>query len=172
MNTKIAKIVVGTAVFAASAGLASSAQAQVPNPTENVEKPIRIKIGTLIPFDDLGENLFTVGASYDFGKSASATPTVYSAYLDAGFGGSDNRIIGLGGSFRYYFTPVLAVTRFYGGAGLGAYFTDLGGETDTRFGGKVFLGAEFNQGFFGEVDVTFPGLDKQTGLGLSAGYRF
>lgn len=172
MKTKVVKFVVGMAAAAVFTGLAPAAQAQVPAPTEVVEKPIRIKIGTLIPFDDLGENLFTVGASYDFGKSASSTPTVYSAYLDAGFGGNDSRIVGLGGSFRYYFTPVLAVTRFYGGAGVGAYFTDLGGETDTRFGGKVFLGAEFNQGFFGEVDVTFPGLEKQTALGLSGGFRF
>jgi hypothetical protein len=173
MNCRLLKALVGgAAVAGCGVVFAPSAQAQVPSPVSPVEKPIRVKIGTLIPTDDKGDATLYLGGSYDFGKSSSSHPTVYSAYLDAAFKDSDNRLVGLGASFRSYLTPPLVVTRFYAGAGIGAYFSKFGNDDDTRFGGKVFAGAEFNQGFFGEADFTLPGISEQTGVGLSLGYRF
>lgn len=111
MNRKLLKFLyAGIGTCAVAFVVAPSAQAQAP--TTPVEDPIRIKTGTLLPLDDAGDNLFYLGGAYDFGKSSSVIPTVYSLDRDAGFKDKNSRLIGLDASFRYYFTPILVVTRF------------------------------------------------------------
>jgi len=157
--------------------------------TQKVVKPFRIKLGAFFPSDGdardaLGDVWFSYGVSYDVFKTKATNPLIVSAYLDGyNKSKSGNRInmVSIGPAVRYYFNPVVeAPTRFYGGAGLGAYFLNLkasDGESEnkTKFGGKIFGGLEFGPGFFGEIDYTFiskiedfnPG-----GFDLQIGYRF
>lgn len=51
-----------------------------------------------------------------------------------------------------YSKGLVSGTRVYGGAGIGPYFGEV-----TRFGGKIFVGADFTSRLSGEVDVHFAG---------------
>jgi len=168
------KAVVTSAVAAILGGVfIGSAQAQDSDKgTLKVEKPIRIKIGGFFPSEGDSDTLFHAGIAYDIAKTKATNPLVYGAFLDY-YGKDGNSLFGLGGTIRGYFTPAVAMTRFYGGVGLGAYFADSdGGGNETNFGGKLFAGVELNQGFFGEVDYVYPGTNRAAGIGASVGYRF
>jgi len=172
----------------APAPQATTTQA-VTETTAKVMKPFRIKLGAFFPTDGdakdaLGDAFFSYGVSYDIFKTKATNPLIVSAYLDgynASKSGNRINMISIGPAARYYFNPVVeAPTRFYAGAGLGAYFLNLkadngDSENKTKFGGKVFGGLEFGPGFFGEVDYTWisevedfnPG-----GFDVQIGYRF
>jgi hypothetical protein len=173
MKTQVIKsLLAGAAVVVASVGLTSGAHAQSDKSTVRVEKPIRVKLGAYFTMGDNSDTLFSAGASYDFGKTKATNPLVYSAYADY-YTKDGSSLWGLGGSVRGYFTPAVSATRVYGGLGLGAYIFDPdGGSTKTNFGGKLFAGVEFNQGFFGEIDYTYPGDSDADGIGASIGFRF
>jgi hypothetical protein len=186
LNSLLTVLVVGLSI-----GLSLPVHAQTSSPKNipiaKVQKPFRIKLGVQFAADDfVGSTLFNYGVSYDFLKTNMANPVTVGVYLDGATNsrkkdGVDRRLsyVGIGPSARYFFTPVTASSRIYGGLGVGAYFTnaEVAGESEnkTLFGGKVLAGIESGQGIFGELDYTFiskiigvePG-----GFNLSIGYRF
>jgi hypothetical protein len=194
MKVSFKTLLAGALVAGISTGLATTASAQTKagttaDETVKVLKPFRIKVGAFFPTDGdakdaLGSTFISYGVSYDFLKTQAANPLIISAYVDGyNKSKSGNRLnsIGVGPELRYYFNPVVATpTRFYAGAGIGAYFlnakADNGdSENKTKFGGKVFGGLEFGPGFFGEVDYTFISKVEDfnpSGIDLQVGYRF
>ena len=171
------------------------APAQAPTvanvPLAKVAKPFRVKLGAFLPSngdvkDAVGSTLFGYGVSYDFLKTNLNNPVTIGAYIDGATGSKSHdgikarlSYIGVGPMARYYFTPVVAPIRFYGGAGLGAYFVNAkaGGDSrnKTELGGKLLAGVESGQGIFGELDYTFISkFDdvKPSGINLAVGYRF
>ena len=185
------------------AGITVAAHAQAPTvPTAKATKPIAIKLGVILPSGDakdiFGSAAFYVGATYDLGKTKMESPVLYGPYIDAAFGSKSQSIgsvsvkgegsfVGVGGQARYLFTPPTSAVHFYGGAGLGVYFDHVKGrisvageggsesKNKTTLGGKVFVGAEFAQGFLGELMYHFPGSVEGVNLntfGLAVGYRF
>jgi hypothetical protein len=181
------------AVIGLGMGLTASAHAQATassTPTGKLQKPWRLKIGAFFPTDgdvkdSLGNTFFSYGVSYDFVKTQVETPITLGVYVDGATKSKDGgrlSYVGLGPSARYFFTPVVAPVRFYGGAGLGPYFVTVkagDSKNKTAFGGKLLAGVESNQGIFGELDYTFissvsvGGDDvKPSGFNLSVGYRF
>lgn len=204
MNS-VKRMVAALAVAGLGGVLANSAHAQTP--TNRVQKPFRIQLGAYFPTDSnvkdaVGSTMFQYGLSYDFAKTQATNPVTFNAYIDGALRTGDETIggqnfdteftlTGFGVGLRSYFTPATAGTRLYGGAGIGAYsarvkasrtennVTVSASESSTKFGGKLLVGGEINQGFLAELSYTF--VDKvslggenynPSGVGLTIGYRF
>lgn len=73
------------------------------------------------------------------------------AIVSANFGGITT-LVPLTIDQVYYAPERTGSVRFYGGAGIGPYFGEV-----TRFGGKLFVGANFTRHLSGEVGVHFAG---------------
>jgi hypothetical protein len=173
-----------------STGLATAASAQAPTanvPTQEAAKPFAVKLGVAFPSDGdakdaVGSTWFTFGLNYDIGKTKTTAPVVYGAYLDGTFAsknGNDVSAFGLGPEARYYFGAPTMPVSFYAGAGIGVYLLHASGngasQTNTRFGGKLLAGAEFKQGFLGELAYNWTGNVHSLTLNnfaLLVGYRF
>jgi hypothetical protein len=194
------KLIATLALAGLGAFSATAANAQGTE-TTGVVKPISIKLGGNFISDGdtrkaIGNPLVNIGVTYDFGKTVSANPLIYSAYLDYFIprskktDGVDARgeAIALGGQVRYLIVPPGAGSFVpYGGVGLGIYNArvraEAGGDTfsknTTGVGGKLFLGAELASGILGEIDYNFipkinvpGGSAKFSGFGARIGYRF
>jgi hypothetical protein len=192
------------AALLGAAALAPAAHAQTD--TMKVERPFRIKVGGYFPNDgdvkdSFGKNFVTAGLAYDFAKTKATTPVIFSGYFDYVFEKSrtENNVegklsnFGVGVAARFLFTPPTAPTgQPYAELGLGYYnvMAKLRGtvngvnidedENTGRFGGKVALGYQLNNGLFGEFEYTL--IDKvrllgsdnfdPSGFKASIGYRF
>jgi hypothetical protein len=196
MKVSFKTLFAGVLVAGVGAGLASSASAQTPTvsanvPTQKAVKPFTVKLGAVFPTDGdvkngVGSTWFGFGLNYDIGKTKTESPLVYSAYFDGTFASKSKEghtneasAYGIGPAARYYFGAPTQPVNFYAGAGIGAYFLKSKGldfsQTTTRFGGKLFAGGEFKQGFLGEIAYTFPGNVHGSTLNnfaLLVGYRF
>ena len=181
----------------ALSALALPAMAQG-NDVKAVVKPIRVLAGIFNANKGSEKVGVNVGVSYDFMKSTSSMPAIYSVYVDynerddVSFGSTEGsqgerqgRDIDLGVERKLSRTGIGVAARFltssaddaahaYYGAGIGSYSVKFRG-TDSKIGGKIFGGYELNNGWFGELDYTLipkiNGIDV-SGLGLRAGYRF
>jgi hypothetical protein len=190
MKVSFKTLLAGALMAGIGTGLATTASAQAPTanvPTQQAAKPFAVKLGVNFPTDGdvkdaVGSTWFGFGLSYDIGKTKTAAPLVYGAYFDGTFAsksGNEASAFGIGPEARYYFGAPTQPVNFYAGAGIGAYFLHLkadgSSENTTRFGGKLLAGAEFKQGFLGELSYTFPGNVHGSTLnnwGIQVGYRF
>lgn len=164
---------------------AAGAQAQTAEP---VQKPITIKLGVFLPSngdvkDVLGKTWFSAGADYAFNKQGdtqNVMPLAYVDYAGSNKNGVKANFIGVGAGVRYYTSPPgTSSTTPYVGAGVGAYFIHASGGGDstnnTRIGGKINLGVEFQQMYLVEANYTYAGKVSGTtldGFGIQAGVRF
>jgi opacity protein-like surface antigen len=152
--------------------------------------------------DAIGSSTLSIGLGYDFLKTKAENPVVVQGYVDyfapksktrsIGDVRSEGKLdysIGLGVAARYQLVRATETSSFfpYAGVGLGIYRTKVSvsgfdGEsnfsesnTSTGLGGKLFLGAELKQGFFGELEYNYlPKVEdaKFSGFGARIGYRF
>lgn len=173
-------------------GLVAAGHAQTP--TAPVQKPLSIKVGANFPTESSarsneGTTTLSAGLDYAFVKTAEASPTLPSIYLDYA-GGNKNgghvNTYGLGVAVRQYTNGAIgsggSTTAPYIGAGIGAYVVDVrngsgggGSSTKTNLGGKVFAGVEFGGGVFVEANYQLIGSNKgvnPSGIGAQLGYRF
>jgi len=192
MKVSFNTLLAGALVAGINLGLATTASAQAPTvsanvPTQPAAKPFAVKLGVTFPTDgdvkdEVGSTWFGFGLSYDIGKTKTTSPVVYGAYLDGTFSsesGKQASTYGIGPAARYYFGAPTAPIIFYAGGGIGAYFNHWKSsgfsENTTRLGGKLFGGAEFKQGFLGEIVYNFTGNvhgSALNNLALLVGYRF
>lgn len=161
MKKTMAVILLGTTL----SGISVGAQAQ--DTAAPVQKPISIKLGVFLPSNGnikaaLGKTWFSAGAEYAFNKQGNTQnimPLAYVDYAGAKKNGIDANFIGVGPGVRYYTSPPgTSTTTPYLGAGVGAYFIHASGGGDstnnTRFGGKVNIGIEFQQMYLLEANYT------------------
>jgi hypothetical protein len=140
------------------------------------------------------ENPVVVQGYIDYFAPKSKTTTIAVPDGDGGFTNvsSEGKLdysIGIGVAARYQLVRATETSSFfpYAGVGLGIYRTKVSvsgfnGEsnfsesnTSTGLGGKLFLGAELKQGFFGELEYNYlPKVEdaKFSGFGARIGYRF
>jgi hypothetical protein len=187
------------ALFAAAlvVTLGDAAQAQ----GDTSRKPWRVKIGAYLPYDSdtedaLGTNFMSFGVGYDLKTVQSFSRTTYEVYVDyfkrakrtIDFGRVEAHSLGVGLSTRSVLTEKGGWFTPYAGAGLGIYSSFVGqndpdGDYDSAkrisIGGKFLLGAELNNGVFGEAEFNFVphpsvfGSDVSlSGFQLRIGYRF
>jgi hypothetical protein len=148
-----------------------------------VQRPLRVVVGVLRPTDGSAKTNASFGVSYDFKKSTSKLPTIMGAYLDyswrdrlvsIGAGRDSVRRIGVGAQVRSYVSSPVSSDRFYYGGGLGFYSLQSGGSSG-RFGAKLLVGYERNDGWGLEYDVT--SISEAQGMNFSGSqlrlaYRF
>jgi opacity protein-like surface antigen len=182
-NALLAVIAVAGAVVSANAQSATV-------PSAKLEKPITVKLGAYFPQSgsskNAGSTWFLASVNYDVLKTASASPITVGAYLD--FSAAEKSMdgvkykrgfLGIGPQGKYYFAKPGATVTPYAGAGLGIYFVNgkdgSDSSTKTHIGYKLLAGAEFAQGFVGELSYHFPGNVRDgnvNGFGVQLGYRF
>ncbi len=166
-------------------GIAAGARADDAAP---VQKAVTIKLGVFIPGngnikDAFGKTWFSAGADYAFNKQGtgqSIMPLAYVDYAGASRHGLQCRLCRRRGRrARVRLPPGASTIAPYFGAGVGAYFihgSGNGGSTnDTRLGGKVNIGVEFQQMYLLEANYTYAGKVSGTtvdGFGIQAGVRF
>ena len=159
--------VVGLGLFA---GTSAHAQTLLP-----VQHPFRIKLGAAFGSSGELKSSFFAGASYDFNKTTSTSPTVYEAYLDY-YGKDRFNVTGIGVAARFNLASAFASSQPYAGVGLGFYDTHVSGSGNKgNFGGKIFAGYQLNQGLFAEADYSVTSKNNGTNpnaFGLRLGYRF
>jgi hypothetical protein len=134
--------------------------------TQQVNKPISIKLGAFLPSDGNVRDSFdsswlALGADYAFSKTAADTPVLPLAYLDYtgdSKHGVNAQLYGIGVGVRAYPNRNAGqeIIPFYG-AGIGLDFLHASGggassTTNTQIGGKLELGAELNSGPFLEAE--------------------
>ena len=111
--------------------------------------PIAIRLGALVS----PRTKFVGGADFSFpnAKIGPFYPRIDAeAIVSANFGGITTLVPV---TFNGVYSKTLpAGTHLYAGAGIGPYFGEV-----TRFGGKIFLGGDFNRNFGLEGDVQFAG---------------
>ena len=138
-----------------------------------VQRPLRVVVGVLRPTDGSANTNASFGVSYDFKKSTSKLPTITGAYLDyswrdrlvsIGAGRDSVRRIGVGAQVRSYVSSPVSSDRFYYGGGLGFYSLQSGGSS-SRFGAKLLVGYERNDGWGLEYDVT--SINEAQGMNFS-----
>ena len=148
-----------------------------------VQRPLRVLAGVLRPTDGSANTNASFGVSYDFKKSTAKLPTITGAFLDyswrdrlvsIGAGRDSVRRIGVGAQVRTYISSPVSSDRFYYGGGLGYYSLQSGG-TSGRFGAKLLVGYERNDGWALEYDVT--SINEAQGMNFSGSqlrvaYRF
>ena len=176
MTNRLHKLVLGAGALALLGGLGTTAaHAQTTVTALPVQKPFRIGAGVAFPTEGGSDTVFSVGASYDFGKSTAEKPLLGGLYLDY-YGKNSANVYGLGIQGRYLFSPAVNPAQFYAGAGIGVYGTHVSGSsTQTNVGGKAFLGYQLNSGPFAEVAYTL--VQENNGvspnaINLHVGYRF
>jgi hypothetical protein len=138
--------------------------------TTSVAQPIRVDIGGFFPTDStvtstLRRTALYGGVSYDIMGGKGVNPTTEGVYVDASYnssGGLHATIVGLGVQARVSASSaggsMVGGGNLYFGGGLGVYFVNtsfLASSNYTEFGGKVFVGYEFSQGFFLEGGFTY-----------------
>lgn len=153
---------------------------------QKVEKPIRVLLGIFEPTAGGMSTALNIGVGYDFLKSKDKAPLIYSIFIDRssrretfdiGEGGTIRRDVsrlGIGLTARLLTSSANDKARSYFGAGIGSY-TFKNGASKSKFGGKVFVGHELNNGLFVEADYTLLSKINGTdpgGIGLRAGLRF
>jgi hypothetical protein len=137
------------------------------------EKPFRVAIGGYNPRgtsfrNTIGTTLPLISLSYDASKSTSEKPTIYSVYFDYAQNkrnGNNNSVSGFGIALRQLTTPPVTKERVFVGAGLGTYNIRVG-SSNSKIGGKVFVGYEQNNGFF--TELTYHVINKVHGTDASA----
>lgn len=168
--------------------VAALASTSVSNPVMvadqvTVQRPLRVLAGVLRPTDGSANTNASFGVSYDFKKSTSKLPTITGAFLDyswrdrlvsIGAGRDSVRRIGVGAQVRAYISSPVSSDRFYYGGGLGYYSLQSGGSSG-RFGAKLLVGYERNDGWALEYDVT--SINEAQGMNFSGSqlrvaYRF
>ena len=111
--------------------------------------PIAIRLGAMVS----PRTKFVGGADFSFpnAKIGPFYPRIDAeAIVSANFGGITTLVpVTFNG---VYSKSLPAGTHLYGGAGIGPYFGEV-----TRFGGKIFVGGDFNRNFGLEGDVQFAG---------------
>jgi hypothetical protein len=157
-------------------GIAGGAFAE----TKDVEKPIRILVGTYMPNNSAlknatGKNWTSFGVSYDLGKTKSDKPWIYSLYVDSASkkrGTVNNTLTGIGVSARYLLGTPSAASHTYILGGVGSYRVKSGPASESKVGFKLGGGYELSNGFFGEVAAIQPGVKNTNGLEARLGFRF
>lgn len=189
----------GILAFAGSVAVlgASPARAQGTEDTMKVQKPITVLLGAYFPTDSdfkdaVGNNLLSVGVRYAFAKSKTQSPTLFEGFIDYlnksrdrtvsdGEGGTrkesiDVQVTAIGVSARQSFASANEAGQPYAGVGIGVYTGKAGGESETRFGGKVNAGYQLNNGWLAEAEYTIITKKKDeasaNGFQLRVGYRF
>jgi hypothetical protein len=165
-----------TITLLALAGVAGSAMAE----TKDVEKPIRVLVGTYMPSNKAlknatGKNWTSLGVSYDFGKTKSDKPWIYSLFVDNATkkkSGVTNTLTGFGLSGRYLFSTPSAAAHTYLTAGIGSYRFKAGSASESKVGFKFGGGYELSNGFFGEITAVQPGVKNTNGVEARLGFRF
>ena len=181
MKKTMAVILLGTTLC----GIAAGARA---DDAEPVQKPITIKLGIFLPSNGdiknaIGKTWFSAGADYAFNKQGagqSLMPLAYVDYAGRSSHGINADFAGVGAGLRGYGSPPGTSTMApYFGAGVGAYFIHASGggnsTNDTRFGGKINIGVEFQQTYLLEANYTYAGKVSGTtvdGFNIQAGLRF
>ena len=166
-------------------GVTSAARADDAAP---VQKPVTIKLGVFLPSNGnlknaVGKTWFSAGADYAFNKQGggqSVMPLAYVDYAGKSSHGLNVNYTAVGLGVRGYGSPPgTSTTAPYFGVGVGAYFIHAsgGGDTtnDTRLGGKVNLGIEFQQMYLLEANYTYAGKVSGVtadGFNIQAGLRF
>jgi hypothetical protein len=176
MTRFVKSVVAGATLLAAGAAFVPTAAQAQGVTTIPVQKPFALKLGVAFPSEGGGGGQFAVGASYDFSKSTSTSPTLFQVYLDY-YGESAQNVIGGGVAGKFLLAPATAGQgQPFAGLGLGIYTNKVGGSSNkTNFGGKVFAGYQLNSGVFGEVDYTLVQENNNvnpSAFGVKVGYRF
>jgi hypothetical protein len=172
---KINKLTIAFATLALT-GIAGGAFAE----TKDVEKPIRILVGTYMPSNstfknNTGKNWTSFGVSYDLGKTKSDKPWIYSLFVDNATkkrGTVNNTITGIGLSARYLLGTPSASAHTYLIGGVGSYRAKSGQASQSKVGFKLGGGYELSNGFFGEVAAVQPGVKNTNGIEARLGFRF
>ncbi len=111
--------------------------------------PIAIRLGALVS----PRTKFVGGADFSFpnAKFGGFYPRIDAeAIISANFG-AVSTLVPI--TFNAVYSKTLpAGTHLYGGAGIGPYFGEV-----TRFGGKLFVGGDFNRSLGVEADLQFAG---------------
>lgn len=119
--------------------------------TEGRRYPFAIRLGALLS----PRTKFMGGIDITFPSLGIASGWVgrvdAEAILSANFGGIST-LVPVTFNEVYYAPERSGSVRFYGGGGIGPYFGEV-----TRFGGKLFIGANFTPHLSGEVGVHFAG---------------
>jgi hypothetical protein len=157
-------------------GVAGSALAE----TKDVEKPIRVLVGTYMPSNKAlknatSSNWTSLGVSYDFGKTKSDKPWIYSLFVDNATkkkGTVNNTLTGFGLSGRYLLGTPNASSHTYLTAGIGSYRFKAGSASESKVGFKLGGGYELSNGFFGELTAVQPGVKNTNGVEARLGFRF
>ncbi len=157
-------------------GVAGSAMAE----TKDVEKPIRVLVGAYMPSNKAvksatGKNWTSLGVSYDFGKTKSDKPWIYSLFVDNATkkkGTVSSTLTGFGLSGRYLFSTPNASSHTYLTAGVGSYRLKSGASSQSKVGFKLGGGYELSNGFFGELTAVQPGVKNTNGVEARLGFRF
>jgi hypothetical protein len=161
-------------------GISGSAFAE----TKDVEKPIRISVGSFMPSKAAlknvsGKNWTSFGASYDLGKTKSDKPWIYSVYVDhatkkgtVNNASVTNNLTGIGVSTRYLFSSPDSPSHAYFTAGVGSYRLKSGANSTSKIGFKVGGGYELSNGLFGELAAVQPGVTNSNGVEARIGFRF
>jgi hypothetical protein len=157
-------------------GVAGGALAE----TKDVEKPIRVLVGTYMPSNSTfknatAKNWTSLGVSYDLGKTKSDKPWIYSVYLDNATkksGTVNNTITGIGVSARYLLGTPNASSHTYLLGGVGSYRVKTGSTSTSKVGFRVGGGYELSNGFFGELAGVQPGVKNTNGIEARLGFRF
>jgi hypothetical protein len=119
--------------------------------TEGRRYPFAIRLGALLS----PRTKFAGGVDVTFPSLGLAPGWVgradAEAIVSANFGGIST-LVPVTFDEVYYAPERSGAVRFYGGGGIGPYFGEV-----TRFGGKLFVGANFSRQLSGEVGVHFAG---------------
>ncbi|GAB4456781.1 MAG: hypothetical protein OHK0029_15370 [Armatimonadaceae bacterium] len=198
---QLGRMMVAALLAAGVVGTAgSAAQAQA------TDKPLSLRLGGFLPSDEdtqdaLGTNFLSWGVGYDLKRFNSFLPGVVEAYFDfykrpkntADFGRVEALVLGLGLATRFEYQADGYKPYVGAGAGLySSYFSQTlppgtnGSATPlvdsarrVSLGGKFLIGAELDNGIFGEAEYNFVphpsvfGSDiSLSGFQLRLGYRF
>lgn len=160
----------------ALASLAGVASAE----TGRLSQPLRVQVGVGFFQDGDNKASLNVGAGYDLYQSAINARGQYiraGAHADFLFfnsGGVRTNVYSIGANGRFYFANTDSAS-FYAGAGLGVYFFDSRGfgitANDTKFGGRLALGAEFSRSVYADLGWNILP-DNASYFTAAIGYKF
>ena len=177
-------VITGFVALAALFSVSAAANAQ----SEDVQKPVTIKLGVFLPSNGTIKNatndaFFAVGAELALSKTTAQDPTIPLIYADYN-GDSKNGAhlydTGVGvGVKQYLGSGPNSSTVPYVGAGVGAYFDQAKdssfSENKTNLGYKLDVGLEFSHAALFEVDYQDGGSlhgIRANGVDILVGYRF